>query len=172
MEADTACHGGLPGQAPGLAPNRISLGSSVPSNAAPSNADVTSQPPSPAAVDAALIEQEEATEAAHLGLSRAKAKAAPKGKVKKSAEDLVKEELSKLQVEVDALIAGLSGFPSTPSGQALGRADRMIGRALKQFKGNHNFQATSTCEALAAFVELLRSCCKVPWDCWGHQGTS
>ena len=70
MEADTACHGGLAGQASG-AP-RTSLQSSV-APSAPT--DLTSQPPSPV-VDAALPEQEEATEAAHLGLSRAKAKAA------------------------------------------------------------------------------------------------
>ena len=126
-----------------------------------------SQPPSPSAAtanpvpDASVLEAEEAEEAAGLGLNRT-AKPKAKTKAKKTSDDLAKEEIAKLQAEMDSLVANLSTFPSTPTGQNLGRVDRMINRTLKGFKVSHNYEGTQQCESMAHVLESIRHCCKAP----------
>ncbi len=114
-----------------------------------------------------VLEREEAEkEALELGIGQPKSKAAPKPtKSKRTADELLKEELEKIEGEVAGLVDQLSTFPSGPTGMALGRVDRMVGRLVKQTKASRNFEATTTAENMAAMIDLLRTACKASKVC-------
>ncbi|CAE7204808.1 unnamed protein product [Symbiodinium sp. CCMP2592] len=114
---------------------------------------------------AGQVDQEaEDREAAELGLkpkpAEATAKAAGK-KRRKTAEEVMQDEVVKLEQEFDQLIAQLPTFLDSKSfGQDLGKTDRNLQRKLKEANDHHLYEVQNKIKDKAAMLEAIRSATK------------
>ena len=92
-------------------------------------------------------------------------------KPKRTKDDIKMEEIEKLEKEVTSVIESLQSFPDSPSGQNLGRIDRMLNKKAKDFKSEHDFQSHEKVERLSKKIDVLRSCVKLATAMMGTNAT-
>ena len=101
-------------------------------------------------------------EAELLGLTAVPKKKEPskQARAKRTMDQIVAEEVSKLHTEYDGLTEALEKWPDTPTGQAIGALDRKLSRQIKKLKDQHQYEAHAQLEKLSQSLEMLRICSK------------
>ena len=112
---------------------------------------------------------EEDEEALEMGLTPGPGKRKSNGgsgagaakKPKKTKEDLKNEAMAGIRKELGDLISSLQACPNAPTGQNIGRLDRMMQNKVKEFRSCNDFAGLDDMKVLHGRLERLRAASKL-----------
>ena len=116
-----------------------------------------------------VSKEEEDDEALEMGLNPGPGKRKSNGgsgagagkKQRKTKEDLKNEAMASVRKEMGDLISSLQAFPSAPTGQNIGRVDRMMQNQVKEFRSCNDFASLDDMKVLQTRLESLRGASKL-----------